>query len=90
MYGNERVRGVCEKPRIKCADCAHQRWLPVTDEVVRKHLSGVDERGKAFVVGVYPMLLDERCCFLAVDFDEGDWAADARTHRRYAHGFGGG
>jgi len=32
--GNEWVRGVCEKPRIKCGDCARQRWLPVTDEVM--------------------------------------------------------
>jgi len=77
VCGNEWVRGVCEKPRIKCGDCSHQKWLPVTDEVIRRHLSGVDERGKPFVVGVYPMLLDERCFFLAVDFDDGDWAADA-------------
>lgn len=79
VCGNEWLRGVCEKPRIKCGDCSHQKWLPVTDEVIRRHLSGVDERGKAFVAGVYPMLLDERCFFLAVDFDEGDWAADARA-----------
>lgn len=80
VCGNEWVRGVCEKPRIKCADCAHQKWLPVTDEVIRRHLSGVDERGRSFVAGVYPMLLDERCCFLAVDFDEGAWAEDARAY----------
>lgn len=77
VCGNEWVRGVCEKPRIKCGDCAHQRWLPVTDEVVRWHLSGCDDRGRDCVIGVYPMLLDERCFFLAVDFDEGEWAADA-------------
>ncbi len=75
--GNEWVRGVCEKPRIKCGDCPHQRWLPVTDEVTRWHLSGVDNRGQTFVMGVYPMLLDERCWFLAVDFDGEGWAADA-------------
>ncbi len=79
VCGNEWVRGICEKPRIKCSDCQFQRWLPVTDEVVRMHLSGLDERGRSFVAGVYPMLLDERCHFLAVDFDEGDWAADARA-----------
>ena len=77
VCGNEWVGGVCEKPRVKCGDCRHQRWLPVTDEVIRQHLSGRDERGRSFVAGVYPMLLDEHCWFLAVDFDEGDWAADA-------------
>ncbi len=80
VCGNEWVRGVCEKPRIRCGDCPHQRWLPVTDDVVRCHLSGVDDRGRDFVAGVYPMLLDERCFLLAVDFDKGDWNADALAY----------
>ena len=42
--GNEWVRGICEKPRIKCGDCPHRAFLPVTDEVVRRHLSGKDAR----------------------------------------------
>jgi superfamily II DNA or RNA helicase len=49
----------------------------VTDEVVRWHLSGRDGRGKDFILGVYPMLLDETCFFLAVDFDGSDWKKDA-------------
>jgi superfamily II DNA or RNA helicase len=77
---NEWVRGVCEKPRIKCSDCPHQRWLPVTDETVTWHLSGKDAQGNPFVMGVYPMLRDERCYFLAVDFDEGTWEADALAY----------
>ena len=77
VCGNEWVRGVCEKPRIKCSDCPHQCWLPVTDEVVRWHLSGSDDRGRECVMGVYPMLLDERCFFLAVDFDGEKWEDDA-------------
>ena len=74
---NEWVRGVCEKPKIKCAECPHRRFLPVTDEVIRWHLSGRDELGRDFVMGVYPMLLDETCLFLAVDFDKENWQADA-------------
>jgi hypothetical protein len=74
---NEWVRGICDKPRIKCSDCPHQRWLPVTDEVVRWHLSGEDDRGQSFVMGVYPMLVDETCWFLAADFDRADWQQDA-------------
>jgi hypothetical protein len=31
---NEWVRGICEKSRIKCAECPHRRFLPVTDDVV--------------------------------------------------------
>lgn len=28
---NEWVRGICEKPRIKCAECPNRRFLRVTD-----------------------------------------------------------
>jgi len=74
---NEWIRGVCEKPRIKCADCPNRRFLSVTDEVIRWHLSGQDDHGSAFVMGVYPMLQDESCFFLAVDFDGENWREDA-------------
>lgn len=75
--GNEWVRGICEKPRIKCSDCPNQCFLPVTDEVVRWHLSGANDRGQPFVMGVYPMLLDESCCFLTADFDGDQWQEDS-------------
>ena len=74
---NEWVRGICEKPRIKCAECPNRRFLPVTNEVIRWHLSGRDDAGQPFVAGVYPMLLDETCFFLAVDFDKCGWLEDA-------------
>jgi superfamily II DNA or RNA helicase/very-short-patch-repair endonuclease len=73
------MRGLCEKSRIKCAVCPNRKFLPLTDEVIRHHLSGTDERGRPFVIGVYPMLLDETCRFLAVDFDGGEWRNDARA-----------
>src|SRR5216117_916733 len=38
---NEWIRGICEKPRIRCAECPHRRFLPVTDEVIRWHLTGL-------------------------------------------------
>ena len=74
--GNEWVRGLCEKPRIKCMDCPNQRFLRVTDEVIRWHLSGHDNLGRDFVMGTYPMLQDETCYFLAVDFDRDHWQED--------------
>ncbi len=74
--GNEWVRGICEKPRIKCGDCPHRAFLPVTDEVVRWHLSGKDKSGQDFVAGIYPMLADETCYFLAMDFDKESWHGD--------------
>src|SRR5712671_3711822 len=74
--GNEWVRGICEKPKIKCSDCRHQRFLAVTDEAIGWHLCGEDSDGKDFVMGVYPMLLDETCFFLCVDFDKAGWRED--------------
>src|SRR3974390_3392000 len=56
---NEWVRGLCEKPQIKCTECPNRRFLPVTDEVIRWHLSGHDDDGRDFVAGVSPMLQDE-------------------------------
>jgi len=73
---NEWVRDVCEKPRIKCAECAYRRFLPVTDDAIRRHLSGQDGESREFVMGIYPMLLDETCFFLAIDFDKAHWRDD--------------
>jgi len=73
---NEWVTGVCQKPRIKCGDCASRLLIPLTDEVIYAHLSG------KHVVGVYPLLADDSCHFLAVDFDEADWRQDALAFKR--------
>ncbi|MDE0456174.1 MAG: DEAD/DEAH box helicase family protein [Chromatiales bacterium] len=77
---NEWRPGVCEKPRIKCAVCPNRRFLPVTDEVIRWHLTGADDAGASFTMGVYPMLLDETCHLLAVDFDGETWGDDASAY----------
>ncbi|MFI5457489.1 MAG: TOTE conflict system archaeo-eukaryotic primase domain-containing protein [Isosphaerales bacterium] len=77
--GNEWAPGLCEKPRIRCAACSNQHFLPVTDEVVRWHLSGHDDSGRDFVMGVYPLLRDETCFFLAADLDKAQWQEDAQA-----------
>jgi hypothetical protein len=67
---NEWVRGICEKPRVKCGECPNQAFLPVGDHVILDHLQG------RHVVGVYPLLTDETCWFLAADFDKTSWTDD--------------
>jgi len=79
---NEWVKGICEKPRIRCEDCANRAFLPVTNEVVRNHLLGMDplDRSKRdLTIGVYPMLLDETCWFLAADLDKATWQEDTKA-----------
>lgn len=67
---NEWVRGVCEKPRVKCSECPSQAFPPVDDDAILGHLQG------RHIIGVYPMLPDETCWFLAADFDKGSWMED--------------
>ncbi len=69
---NEWRTGVCEKPRIKCGDCGHRLLIPLSDAVIYDHLAG------EHTVGVYPLLEDDTCHFLAVDFDEAEWQEDAQ------------
>lgn len=45
--------------------------LPLTDEVVRSHLTG------KHTIGIYPLLPDETCWLLAADFDKKTWQEDA-------------
>ena len=79
----EWVRGVCGKPQVKCGDCPNQAFLVVSDQVIAKHLRGVDDDrsfGAGFVAGVYPVLMDGSCRFVAADFDGEHWAADALAY----------
>jgi hypothetical protein len=73
--------GLCAlKSGGKCGECTHQAFLPADDRAVLGHLRG------EHVMGVYPMLPDETCWFLAVDFDKHTWKEDvgafAETARR--------
>jgi superfamily II DNA or RNA helicase len=70
---NEWRPGICEKPRIKCSDCGHRLLVPLTDRTIYEHLVG------RHTVGVYPLLADDTCHFLAVDFDDADWRSDAQA-----------
>lgn len=70
---NEWRTGLCEKPRIKCGECEKRLFVPLTDSIVYDHLAG------EHIIGVYPLLADDTCHFLAADFDEADWREDARA-----------
>src|SRR3990172_10084719 len=67
VCNNEWVDGVCEKPKIKCSECSHRSFAPLTDNIIKQHLEG------KHTIGVYPLLTDETCCFLAIDFYKESW-----------------
>ncbi|MBI5526021.1 MAG: DEAD/DEAH box helicase family protein [Deltaproteobacteria bacterium] len=86
---NEWEYGLCEKKkgpdagrRATCGECPNQAFLPVTDKEIAKHFRG-DQ-----VMGVYPLLPDETCWFLAADLDKKSWQEDiaAFVETCQAHG----
>jgi hypothetical protein len=79
------VRGICEKPRVKCGECPHHAFVAVSDDVIRCHLQGTDrdaserQSGSEYIAGVYSLRSDETCWFIAIDFDKQSWQIDARA-----------
>jgi len=53
----------------KKVDQKTRKFYPLTDTVIENHLLGTG------TIGVYPLLPDETCWFLAVDFDKKTWQA---------------
>jgi hypothetical protein len=48
-------------------DCTNQRFKPINKQIIYQHLAGKR------IVGLYPLLQDNNCHLLAVDFDKNDW-----------------
>ena len=62
---NEWNKNVCYKTMgKKCKDCNYWVDKPIDKEVIRNHLFYHNP------IGIYPMLEDESCYFLAFDFDD--------------------
>lgn len=72
---NEWVKGICSKPKVRCSDCDNKNYAIFDSIAIDSHL-----RGKA-VLGIYPMLPDETCYFLAMDFDDEGWQKDINALR---------
>jgi hypothetical protein len=68
--GKKGYSPACEDPWSSKKGKA-KRYLPLTDEVILGHLTGEK------TIGVFPLLKDDTCWFLACDFDNEGWALDA-------------
>lgn len=74
---NEWVSAICGKTqRIKraCKNCAYRENQPITDELIKRHFTGSGRN--VLIMGVYPLLENETCRFLAIDFDKGNWQTE--------------
>lgn len=80
VCANEWRYGVCIKPKGKCSKCENRVLVPLDDAIIYKHLSGKDANGQD-VIGLYPILADDTCYFLAIDFDDGAWQENVSAAR---------
>lgn len=80
VCANEWRYGVCIKPKGKCSKCENRLLVPLDDSIIYKHLSGKDANGQD-VIGLYPILADDTCYFLAIDFDDGAWQENVSAVR---------
>ena len=67
---NEFSQYKCDKPRIKCSECPYRELLPLTENIIRKHLKG------DITIGIYPLLPGDLCNFLVIDFDKKTYQQD--------------
>jgi superfamily II DNA or RNA helicase len=82
VCANEWVKPICQKPTIKCAECSHQKFLPLDQHAVEAHLKGLS------TIGTYAIREDDSCIFLACDFDESDWQGDSAAYKQAARELG--
>ncbi|MCG2726981.1 MAG: hypothetical protein L6420_12170 [Elusimicrobia bacterium] len=61
---------LCLKPKIKCSNCENRHFLPFNSSTISKHLNG------EITAGIYPLLNNDNCFFLAIDFDGDGWRND--------------
>ena len=69
---------VCGKRReskISCDECKNTEYIPLNRAALALHFKGKE------VIGIYPLLPDETCLFLAIDFDKGEWSKDIAALR---------
>jgi len=66
---NEWKTGLCHKPKIKCTECSNKKFKALNNQAIYDHLAGKQ------TIGLYPLLTDDSCHLLAVDFDKKDWQA---------------
>lgn len=81
VCSNEWQKGLCPKPQGKCSECDHISYVPLNDTLVDEHL-----RGK-MIAGIYPLLPDENCWFVAADFDDEEWQKDISAVREVCKEF---
>lgn len=68
---NDWKYGVCPKKKGRsnglCKSCKAKSFVAYSDAIIKKHLKG------EIILGIYPMLNEDRAKFLVIDFDKENW-----------------
>ena len=74
---NKFKQGLCSKTLRKgkttCAKCGSRKLVPFDEKVIEDHLAG------KITAGIYPLLKDDTCHFLAIDLDKEGWQEDVKA-----------
>ena len=71
---NEWKNGVCNKTMgKKCKTCQYRENKPISKETIYKHMYG------NYPIGIYPLLENDTCFFLSLDFDDKDSKKDIKS-----------
>ncbi len=82
-------RGTCPKcvnRSARCAICENRAFTPLTDRLVIGHMKG-DTRLDRGVIGIYPLVDNDKTHFLVVDFDGFGWQQAVSTFISVCKGF---
>ncbi|QWQ44798.1 DEAD/DEAH box helicase family protein [Streptomyces sp. YPW6] len=80
-----------DNPFAKNKADAERVFWPLTDRAVYNHLSRPEPGARETHLGMYPLLADDTCRLLAVDFDGkdgSDWRGDAAAYASACHDAG--
>ena len=79
LCSNEWKEGTCQKP---CRACQSAEYIPLSGQLVLDHFQG------KHILGIYPLMPDNTCYFIAADFDnhagDRDPLTDARAYYEVA------
>lgn len=71
---NEWKNGICNKTMgKKCKTCQYRENKPISKETIYKHMYG------NYPIGIYPLLENDTCFFLSLDFDDKDSKKDIKS-----------
>ena len=80
---NEWKEEICRKAMgVKCTDCENKNFTIFDNETAQLHLQG------KITAGTYTITPEDKCKFLAADFDKDNWKEDIVAYKNAAREYG--